>query len=328
MSLDATTFNPLAYASCLEFPDRVQAVAWQEHIPFAMALVSMVRPGVLVELGVHTGDSYLAFCQAVVSTGNRTSCYGVDSWEGDAHAGFYGPEIESELRAHHDPRYGAFSRLVKSRFDEAANYFADASVDLLHIDGFHTYDAVRADWETWRPKLSRRGVALFHDINVRERGFGVWQLWAELRSEWPHYEFVHGHGLGVLAVGPAIPDGLKQLLDLDPDERSRANAFFFSLGNRITLHASIRQREAELAKATAELDVMRRDQAETARRLEMVQAELDAARTEAASTRQEVGEIRRDLSCVLESRSYRLSRRMAAPWRRLRSFVTQTGGGQ
>ena len=86
--------NPLEFPIALAHPQRLTDVAsWHEHIPFAFALVAMGRPRVIVELGTHKGDSYCAFCQAVDVLGLSTKCYAVDTWEGDSHSGFYGPEV-------------------------------------------------------------------------------------------------------------------------------------------------------------------------------------------------------------------------------------------
>src|SRR4030095_9798116 len=101
--------------------------------------------------------------------------------------------------------------ILPSTFDEAIGYFADHTFDLLHFDGFHNYEAVKQDFEKWLPKLTDRSVVLFHDINVREREFGVWKLWEELKPQYPHFEFVHSHGLGVLAIGKGYPDELTEL---------------------------------------------------------------------------------------------------------------------
>lgn len=243
------TFNPLEHPVCLDFPLLVGETAWAEHIPFGMFLVGALRPRILVELGTHRGASYCAFCQAVKTVGADTKCYAVDSWQGDAHAGLFGAEILERLRTHHDPLYADFSRLIQSTFDEALEHFADGSVDLLHIDGFHTYEAVRHDFETWQPKMSGRGIVLLHDTNVREREFGVWKFWDEIKAEFPHFEFPHGHGLGVLAVGESgAPAELQNLFAADENETLAVRRFFHALGEHIDFAWRFRLQTEQLRK--------------------------------------------------------------------------------
>jgi hypothetical protein len=158
-------------------------------------------------------------CQAVKSLGLATRCFAVDTWKGDEHGGFYLEEVYRDFLAFHDGRYAGFSRLVRSTFDEALSHFEQQSIDLLHIDGFHTYDAVRHDFDSWTPKLSENAIVIFHDIDVREYGFGVFQLWSELSSRLPHFTFLHGNGLGVLGLGSNYPLPLRLLFSAAEDDR-------------------------------------------------------------------------------------------------------------
>lgn len=247
-------FNPLDYPVCIRFPVWLTHSAWMEHVPFAMFLIDALRPRVFVELGTHFGVSYCAFCQAVKETGAQTRCYAVDTWRGDPQAGFFGDEVLGPLRKHHDPLYGSFSRLLQATFEEAAEHFGAGSIDLLHIDGFHTYEAVRADYEGWLPKMSERGVMLFHDINVREGDFGVWRLWDELKARYPHFEMMHGHGLGLIAVGPEQPEQLRMLTEAAEDELQRIREFFYQLGARLEFAQELQtvtRHSRELAAAQA-----------------------------------------------------------------------------
>src|SRR5262249_19603020 len=149
--------------------------------------------------------------QAVKNLKLSTNCYAVDTWKGDEHAGFYSEEIYLDFEEFHDRRYASFSRLLRSTFDEACSHFDESTIDLLHIDGCHTFHAVQHDLETWSPKLSRDAVVLLHDTNVREGDFGVHKLWAETARGTRHFNFLHGHGLGVLGVGSHYSDPLNLL---------------------------------------------------------------------------------------------------------------------
>jgi predicted nucleic acid-binding Zn-ribbon protein len=228
-------------------PDRVPPSAWSGHIPFGAWLVAALRPRWLVELGTHHGASYLAFCQAVRENGLHTRCLAVDTWEGDVHAGAYGDEVYDTLRRYHDPLYGSFSELLRMTFDDALGSVADGSVDLLHIDGLHTYEAVSHDFNTWWPKLSNRAVVLFHDIGVRNRGFGVWKFWSEVREQFPHFEFVHSHGLGVLLTGLHLPDDVRALAHLDAAQATQLQRLFERLGDGVSARAQAEALDAALA---------------------------------------------------------------------------------
>jgi hypothetical protein len=213
-----------------ELPTLIDArSAWMTHLPFGAWLVAALRPRLVVELGVHIGVSFCTFAEEMQRQGIAGRCIGVDTFAGDSQAGSYDGGVLAALRAHHDPRYGAFSTLRQATFDAAAAEVADGSVDLLHIDGLHTYDAVRHDFETWRPKLSDRAVVLFHDTQVREGDFGVFRLWAEASTDRPHFEFTHGFGLGVLAMGDVAP-ALRPLFDADAEEAAQIRAVFAGLG--------------------------------------------------------------------------------------------------
>ena len=184
---DLSSVNPAPFVSPASYwlPELMAVSAWHEHAPFGFWLVNALRPRTIVELGVHHGYSYFVFCQAVQRLHLPARCFAIDTWIGDEHSGFYGDDVYAAVSSH-NRRYNGFSRLIRSEFSDACCQFADGSIDLLHIDGCHTQEAARRDFENWLPKLSRRGVVLFHDTAEYGNGFGVHQLWEELRRRYPH----------------------------------------------------------------------------------------------------------------------------------------------
>jgi hypothetical protein len=208
-----------------ELPPVLPVTAWTGHIPFLFLLFSLARPRTFVELGVFLGASFISGCEAAKRYGTNTRCVGIDTFAGDVHAGYMDDEtVLRNLTAFVGARYEG-AELMRSTFDDAVGRFEDGSIDLLHIDGLHTYEAVAKDFNNWLPKLSDRSIVMFHDTAERGRDFGVWRLWAELKTRYPHFEFHHSHGLGVLATGSDIPPEAARLLAYLEADQNRAALF-------------------------------------------------------------------------------------------------------
>ncbi|MBU3676490.1 MAG: hypothetical protein FGM54_04815 [Chitinophagaceae bacterium] len=257
---------PNPSATHLEINPNYTAISsWWQHVPIAFWLIEKTKPSVVVELGTHFGVSFFAFCQAAQLFSPNTLLYAVDTWEGDTQAGLYDDKVFEAVQQHASLHYKDRAVLMRSTFETASHQFAESSIDLLHIDGFHSLEAVQTDYTTWISKMKPNGIMLFHDIVVKQDGFGVWQFWDKLKQDFPNSTLQDEvwPGLGILFLN-GIPEDLrtdweqaypimasKGLLLAECDKRAR------------TLHAQA----SELENKQHEIDYI-------TRRLERKQAEL------------------------------------------------------
>jgi hypothetical protein len=78
--------------------------------------------------------------------------YAVDTWTGDKHSGNYDDSVFRSVDDHLRDYYRGIAYLLRMTFDEAANQFDQETLDILHIDGLHTYDAVKHDFKYGIPR--------------------------------------------------------------------------------------------------------------------------------------------------------------------------------
>ncbi len=106
--------------------------------------------GVYLEVGVDKGRS-LWVARRIVDSSIRVC--GVDVRED--------PQIEG-------------AEFTQSDSVEASKAWEDGSIDLIFIDGDHSYEGCMRDIQAWMPKLKADGVMLFHDCDESSPGV----LWA------------------------------------------------------------------------------------------------------------------------------------------------------
>ena len=272
------------YKPKFEYEEIFQDVGWpwSGHKNFAYDLIRNIRPKVVVELGTHKGTSFWSFCQAVKDENLDAKLFAVDTWKGDKHTGFYGEEIFKEVKEIQKKYYGELKiDFLRKAFDEAVSDFENKSIDLLHIDGLHTYEAVKHDFENWISRVKDGGVVMFHDIFVSNNDFGVYKLWEELKKKYKSIEFYHSFGLGILFL-----DGEKYLdLILAENEMQKRYSFFseesknFKINNDL---ATIQQKDQVIQQKETEIqqkdqEIASKDQAIQQKESEIHQKDAEIA---------------------------------------------------
>lgn len=195
-------FNPIfEYED--EFSDVDEISAWVGHKYFIYDFIRNVKPKVITELGTHYGASFFSMCQAVKDGKLNSKLCAVDTWKGDKQSGFYDESVFIEVNKIKNRYYPKLKiNLLRKTFNKAVNNFKNNSIDILHIDGLHTYKAVKHDFDNWFNKATEEGVIILHDTHEKKDDFEVYKLWEELKEKYKTLEFSHAHGLGILFKNP------------------------------------------------------------------------------------------------------------------------------
>ena len=177
---------------------------WSGHRRFVYDLVANIRPECIVELGSYYGCSAFTFLQALKDFDMKSYFYAIDTWEGDSFTeNDYKENIYDSYKNIQEKIFASQNAIMKRMtFDQACCDFEEESIDLLHIDGSHTYEDCRHDFETWFAKVSKKGIILFHDISddrLDGELLGSHLFWQEIKEQFPFtLEFPYSFGLGVL----------------------------------------------------------------------------------------------------------------------------------
>jgi predicted O-methyltransferase YrrM len=213
MAVDGAFWRWRFWASYRLARDAQRRGAMQKVAEFAplLALVARHRPGVVVEIGTYRGGSFYALCRVADA---RATLVSVDLPGGPFGGGYTEQELQAMRgygRRSQSLHFVPFNSHDLSTRDAAVNLLGGRPVDLLMIDGDHTYEGVRRDFELYAPLVGDGGLIAFHDIlpHPRVPSCEVDIFWNEIKGRYRHVEFVdpsedwgNGQwgGVGVLQV--------------------------------------------------------------------------------------------------------------------------------
>jgi len=79
----------------------------------------------------------------------------------------------------------------------------DEKLDFLFIDGDHSYEGVKKDFEMYSPLVRKGGLIAFHDIAEHkfDKTCRVSDLWEELKKKNKHLEIIESKEQGLCGIG-------------------------------------------------------------------------------------------------------------------------------
>ena len=165
-------------------------------------IVASIRPRKVLEIGTFQGGTLCMFARL---SAPRATIISIDLPGGKFGGG------QTQLRSLLYHMFGkVFQRMHLIRGDSHSKEVSAKvrnilhSLDILFIDGDHTYEGVQHDFLSYSPLVRSGGIIAFHDIaeHTPETGCEVFRFWNEVKTSYRHEEIIEnqnqGWGIGIL----------------------------------------------------------------------------------------------------------------------------------
>jgi predicted O-methyltransferase YrrM len=166
------------------------------------------KPKVILEIGTARGNTLFLFSNIAHEIGTLISVDLYQTIEAKVLFKYIKKEKQKIFLIQGDSHNIKTLRKIKE-------ILKDNSVDFLFIDGDHSYEGVKKNFEMYSPLVRKGGIIAFHDIipdyytrygiKTDSRAGEIYKFWNELKEKYEHLEIVKdrnqdGYGIGVLFV--------------------------------------------------------------------------------------------------------------------------------
>jgi hypothetical protein len=163
-------------------------------------LVLERKPALCVEIGVYGGGSFFAFAFALKKLG-KGMLVGIDPWT--CESAMQGVNDDFAKKTDFEEVYTTFVKVrerekltgctlvIRDRAENAGWFFEDnystdnVIIDILHVDGNHSFDSVVKDLMLYLPRMKENGIIIIDDIN--------WKTVAAAIEQFPNLKQIENH---------------------------------------------------------------------------------------------------------------------------------------
>lgn len=179
----------------------------QSEILRLVEIIKAVRPATICEIGAAGGGTTFLLAQAAAPDATVITLDLAFTVSRQRAVGSMGREGQKIICLQGDSQSLESVRRV-------ADYLAGQPLDVLYLDGDHSYEGVKSDFDLYSPLVRAGGLIVFHDIvpdyktryGIETNSYvgGVPQFWKEIKSAHERVEEIvedyeqDGYGIGIL----------------------------------------------------------------------------------------------------------------------------------
>lgn len=155
----------------------------KDDLKVLLPLVSQINPKIILEIGAWKGYSAEVWTKAF----NPEIFISVENQEE--------PEVMSEYIIKNNSHLSSCLEDINARLKYK-------KIDFLFIDGDHSYNGVKMDFEMYCPLVREGGIIVFHDaLYHADKTEEVDVFWQEIKTKYPYVEIKVGEnstGIGII----------------------------------------------------------------------------------------------------------------------------------
>ena len=161
------------------------------------------KPRIVLEIGTYRGGTLFLLSRVASDDARLISVDLPGGQFGGGYPSWKNPLYESFARGSQQIRLIRGDSHLRMTKEAAAGLTDGGKVDFLFIDGDHTYEGVKSDFELYSGLVAKGGMVAFHDITPHTTvpGVGVHRYWDEIKGSYDSHEIVADRAQGWAGIG-------------------------------------------------------------------------------------------------------------------------------
>jgi len=175
----------------------------RDEILGLLKILYNMKPKTICEIGTASGGTLFLFTRIACSD---AKIFSIDLARGNFGAGYPSckiPFYKNFVKDNQKIHILREDSHQQETLEKLKKLLAGKRFDFLFIDGDHTYEGVKKDFEMYAPLVKKGGILALHDIALHpfETGSEVNKFWQENKNNFKYSEIIYNQKQGWAGIG-------------------------------------------------------------------------------------------------------------------------------